>query len=250
MIPYSDRRWSVAAFFVLSFLVKNIVLKKYSIIIAVTILVTFLESFSVIAQERADSTLLVTDGGNVFVVLDTTRVEAKDTVRVFTSSFVPDPAKATWYALVCPGLGQIYNRSYWKVPVLYGGIVTLGYLIVWNGRMYNDYRNAYHDMMDNDPNTHSYESLVSGYTSSDASWLQSTLKRKRDMYRRYRDMSIFGMAGLYLVSVVDAFVDAHLYDFTVSDDLSLRVEPVIRPYLNGQESMQPAVYGFQCSVTF
>lgn len=164
--------------------------------------------------------------------------------------FRPDPARATWYALVCPGLGQIYNRSYWKVPILYGGVATLSYLILWNGRMYNDYKNAYHDLMDTDPTTDSYAQLVPSSAAYGVEWMQGALKKRRDMYRRYRDLSIFGMAALYVVSVLDAFVDAHLYDFTVSDDLSLRVEPMVNPYGCGAVGTETAFCGFQCSVRF
>ncbi|HOU67340.1 MAG: DUF5683 domain-containing protein [Paludibacteraceae bacterium] len=229
-------------------------LKKYSIVV-VAFLMTFLGYYPVFGQESKDSTIVVTESGNTFLLTDSTKADSVvvTTVKgphVFKSSFAPDPTRATWYALVCPGLGQIYNRSYWKVPIVYGGMCTLAYLILWNGRMYNDYKNAYHDIADNDPNTNSYERLISGYTNSDMAWLSSTLMRKRDSYRRYRDLSIFGMAGLYVLSVVDAFVDAHLYDFTVSDDLSLRVEPVINPYLDGSDYKPTSVFGFQCSVSF
>ena len=163
-------------------------------------------------------------------------------------AFTPDPEKATWYALVCPGLGQIYNRSYWKVPILYGGIATFSYLIIWNGRMYNDYRNAYHDLMDNDPFTNSYEPIFANM-SADWSRMESTLKRKRDYYRRNRDMAIFGMAALYLVSVVDAFVDAQLYNFSVSEDLSFQVEPVINNFFL-KDAPGSNMLGLKCTINF
>ena len=165
--------------------------------------------------------------------------------------FKPDPKKATWYAIVCPGLGQIYNRSYWKLPVLYGGMLTFTYLISWNGRMYNEYHNAYHDILDNDPATESYLSLYPEYNGTQT-WLQNTLKTRTNNYRRSRDLSTFGMVALYLVSVIDAFVDAHLYDFTVSDDLSMHWEPVINAngLGNSLEARQQSVVGFQCCLKF
>ncbi len=167
-------------------------------------------------------------------------------LNVDKSAFKPDPKRATWYAIVCPGLGQIYNRSYWKLPVLYGGALACTYLITWNGRMYNDYRNAYHDIIDSDPNTNSYMTLFPSYDGSQ-SWLPSTLKSKMNSYRRTRDMSVFAVVMLYMVSAVDAFVDAHLYDFTVSDDLSLRVEPIINSYSTDDRSRS---FGFRCNITF
>ncbi|MCQ2210489.1 MAG: DUF5683 domain-containing protein [Paludibacteraceae bacterium] len=165
--------------------------------------------------------------------------------------FKPDPKKATWYAIVCPGLGQIYNRSYWKLPILYGGILTFTYLIRWNGGMYNDYHNAYHDILDEDPTTDSYLSLVPEYDGSQT-WLQSTLKSKTTRYRRARDLSTFGLVAFYLVSVVDAFVDAHLYDFSVTDDLSMKVEPVFNTsgFGSSMEARQTSIVGVQCSFQF
>ncbi len=167
--------------------------------------------------------------------------------------FKPDPKRATWYALVCPGLGQIYNRSYWKLPILYGGILTFTYFLGWNNRMYNEYHNAYRDILDNDPTTKSYENLINNSYNGTQSWLQQTLKSKTNRYRRYRDLSTFGLVALYMVSVVDAFVDAHLYDFTVTDDLSMKVEPVINLYgmegVTGQTE-QRAMVGLQCSFRF
>lgn len=169
-------------------------------------------------------------------------------ITIPQEAFKPDPRRATWYAIVCPGLGQIYNRSYWKLPILYGGVLTCTYLISWNGRMYNDYRNAYHDIIDSDPNTESYLSLFPTYDGTQ-SWLPNTLHTKMNNYRRTRDMSVFVVVLLYMVSAVDAFVDAHLYDFTVSEDLSLRVEPIINSYSLDNVNKEKA-FGFQCSITF
>lgn len=169
-------------------------------------------------------------------------------LKIRKEAFTPDPKRATWYAIVCPGLGQIYNRSYWKLPIVYGGVLACTYLITWNGRMYNDYRNAYHDIIDSDPNTNSYLSLFPSYDGSQ-SWLPNTLKTKTNTYRRNRDMSVFAMVLLYMVSAVDAFVDAHLYDFTVSEDLSLHIEPVINRF-QCDDIHKGNTFGMQCSITF
>ena len=88
----------------------------------------------------------------------------------------PNPNKAMWYSVLCPGLGQIYNRSYWKVPVIYGGAAVFGYLITWQGRMYNDYSNAYYDFMDNDPNTNSYDRLFKNIPGTNE-WKKNTLMK-------------------------------------------------------------------------
>jgi hypothetical protein len=173
-----------------------------------------------------------------------------DTLIIPASTFMPDPEKAVWYALICPGLGQIYNRSYWKVPILYGGIATLSYLIIWNGRMYNDYRNAFHDIMDNDPFTNSYEPIFYNMPNASLDWKQNTLRRKKDFYRRNRDLSIFGIIALYVASVVDAFVDAQLYNFTISEDLSFQVEPVINHFFDFRGAPNSNMLGFKCTINF
>ncbi len=230
-------------------------MKKYSIIFAIFFVFFFYAGQWAFGQEAGD-TLTSPDHIEMQVIDTTTTIILSDNILFADSliapipAFMPDPAKATWYALICPGLGQIYNRSYWKVPVLYGGIVTLTYLITWNGRMYNDYQNAYHDIMDNDPSTNSYESIFYNMSGADLSWKQNTLKRKRDFYRRNRDLSIFGMVALYVVSVVDAFVDAQLYNFSVSEDLSLQVEPVINNYFYSNDAPASNMLGFRCTINF
>ena len=160
----------------------------------------------------------------------------------------PNPNKAMWYSVLCPGLGQIYNRSYWKVPVIYGGAAVFGYLITWQGRMYNDYSNAYYDFMDNDPNTNSYDRLFKNIPGTNE-WKKNTLRKKRDSYRRYRDLCIFGVGLLYVLNVVDAFVDGHLYDFSVTNDLSFHVDPFIQPGYDNFGTSN-ATYGLQCSFNF
>jgi hypothetical protein len=176
----------------------------------------------------------------------------KEKIAPIENYWHPEPSRALWYSVLCPGLGQIYNRSYWKVPVIYGGGAVLGYLISWQGRMYNDYSNAYYDIMDNDPNTKSYETLFKNINGTEE-WKKNTLKKKRDNYRRNRDLCIFGIALVYVLNVVDAYVDAQLYDFSVTDDLSLHVTPVFNnPYLNEDKYgiNDPTVFGVQCSITF
>ena len=163
----------------------------------------------------------------------------------------PNPTRSLWYSVICPGLGQVYNRSYWKVPIIYGGGAVFAYLIQWQGRMYKEYSNAYYDFMDNDPNTNSYESIFRNINGTDE-WKAKTLKQKRDYYRRYRDMCVFGVSLLYVLNVLDAFVDGHLYDFNVSEDLSLHVEPVVN--IGGNTSYgvydTPSLLGVQCNIKF
>ncbi|MDR1592429.1 MAG: DUF5683 domain-containing protein [Prevotellaceae bacterium] len=139
--------------------------------------------------------------------------------------FKPDANKSVWYALLFPGLGQFYNRRYWKIPIVYGGFAGLAYGISWNGRYYNDYLQGYRDMADDDPDTKSYEKLLpKGYSGSDAT---SFLKQRQNSFRRSRDLAIIGAVAFYAITVIDAFVDAQLADFDISPDLSMRLAPSV-----------------------
>lgn len=142
----------------------------------------------------------------------------------------PDPRKAVWMSLLIPGGGQIYNHKYWKLPIVYGGFVGCIYALTWNQSTYKDYQNAYVDIMDNDPETKSYEDFLPPHYEIDSyttDWLKDVFKKRKDKYRRYRDLSIFAFAGMYIISAIDAYVDAELSHFDISSDLSLRVEPSI-----------------------
>ena len=163
--------------------------------------------------------------------------------------FKPNPTKAVIYSAIFPGLGQIYNRKYWKLPIVYGGFLGFSYAISWNGRYYTDYSNGYKDIMDDDPATDSWKNFLpygQNPETADQEWLKTVLKRRKDFYRRYRDLSIIGTVAMYALSMVDAYVDAQLFDFDMSQDLSFRVEPVIikkTDYLANS-------FGIQCSFHF
>ena len=143
--------------------------------------------------------------------------------------FTPDPIRSMWLALVLPGAGQIYNRKYWKLPIIYGGFLGCAYALTWNNQMLRDYSQAYIDIMDDDPNTKSYENMLPmGYSiEGKESKFKQIFKNKKDHFRKYRDMSIFAFAGVYLISVVDAYVDAELSTFDISPDLSFHFEPAV-----------------------
>ncbi|MCQ2069334.1 MAG: DUF5683 domain-containing protein [Bacteroidaceae bacterium] len=146
------------------------------------------------------------------------------------TAWEPEPRIAVWLSLLVPGGGQIYNRKLWKLPIVYGGYVGCIYALTWNQSTYMDYQNAYVDIMDDDPNTKSYEDFLPPHYEIDTSmedWLKDVFKQRKNKYRRYRDMSIFAFAGMYIVAAIDAYVDAELSHFDISPDLSLRVEPNI-----------------------
>ena len=169
-------------------------------------------------------------------------------------AFVPKPTKALWLSLVLPGAGQIYNRKYWKLPIIYGGFLGCTYSLTWNQMMYRDYSQAYLDIMDDDPNTKSYlDMLPPRYDiTGREDQFKKIFKRKKDFYRRYRDLSAFCFIGVYLLSVVDAYVDAQLSEFDISPDLSMKVEPAVigTPKLMGGTTSGRAAYGVGCSLRF
>lgn len=165
----------------------------------------------------------------------------------------PNAKRAMWLAIVIPGAGQIYNRKYWKLPIVYGGFLGCLYAISWNNQMYHDYSQAYMDIMDNDPNTQSYNQFLhlgNTITPENTERYQDLFKRRKDYYRRYRDLSVFILIGVYALSVIDAYVDASLSEFDISKDLSLTVQPVV---MNNRSSVNPlksSSLGVQCSFTF
>ncbi len=160
------------------------------------------------------------------------KLEEEYRVDTYFENFNPTPAKAVWMAALLPGGGQIYNRKYWKLPIVYGGFLGLIYGYNWNQRYYKTYQNAYRDLMTNSPNA-SYLQFMPGktlkdkqaYANSHGSYLEKTFTRKRNTYRNWRDYCVVGMLGVYLVSIVDAYVDAALYHFDVSPELDAYNNP-------------------------
>ena len=169
------------------------------------------------------------------------------------ASWRPDAKRAMWLAIVIPGAGQIYNRKFWKLPIVYGGFLGCLYAIRWNNQMLKDYSQAYMDIMDNDPNTQSYNQFLhlgNTITPENTERYQDLFRRRKDFYRRYRDLSIFCLIGVYALSVIDAYVDASLSEFDISRDLSLRVQPAV---INNGSSANPLTsssFGVQCSLNF
>ncbi len=150
-------------------------------------------------------------------------------------SWKPVPTRAVWLGALFPGLGQIYNRAYWKLPIVYGGLMGCAYAISWNSNRYLAYKQAYIDItmdetLSTDP-TRSYNAILKeGYTIATMggrSAYTQTLRNNVNIYHRYRDIGIVVAVLVYALSVVDAFVDAQLFDFDISPDLSMHVEPGI-----------------------
>jgi len=131
------------------------------------------------------------------------------------------PTKATIMSLCLPGLGQIYNKKYWKVPVIYAGIGIFTYLIVFNTDYYLTYKSAYIESFNGD-STGNYSDIVKKYP-------KESILSAREYYRRNLEITIIFTAIWYILNIVDAAVDAHLFTFDIKNDLSLRIEPALIP---------------------
>lgn len=180
-------------------------------------------------------------------------IEIKQAVQRFPVDTVPEkidsikkhsPRRAALYSAVVPGLGQIYNKQYWKTPIVYAGGAVAGYLIYYNYNVYANLRKAFRYRRDNDSTTSNetftvktigspLEVNLENFTDGEVLELQST-------YRRDLDLSVLLAFGIYAINIVDAVVYAHLYDFDVSDDLTLRVQPDFR-YAKHNRTVTPAV---------
>ena len=161
----------------------------------------------------------------------------------------PDAVKAVWLGAIAPGAGQIYNGSYWKLPIVYGAFMGCGYAISTMQNGYTDYKTAYLDLYNDvqagtvteDPTKSYIAILPDGYTLSNVggsgTWM-NTLKNRQSIYRRYRDYSILATVVVYALSLIDAYVDAQLFDFDISPNLTLNVEPQIYYDLQHQQSAE------------
>lgn len=145
---------------------------------------------------------------------------------------IHSPHKATIYSALIPGLGQIYNKKYWKLPIIYGLTGVFIYAFDFNNDNYNKYKNAYADITSGKIET------FQGFTEYQVSYL-------KDAYRRNRDLNVIVLAGIYLLNIVDATVDAHLFNYDISEDLSLNVQPAVNKTFNNQSTV-----GISCSFSF
>jgi hypothetical protein len=167
---------------------------------------------------------LITQNG--FAQLMSDSLKTKDTVKTiaFTDTTKKVPAKyhspklAASLSAILPGTGQIYNKKYWKLPIIYVGFAGLAYSFQFNQSRYVKYRDALKYRLDNDAST--TDPYIDVYTDEDLTTLFQ-------YYHRYRDLTVIGGAVLYLLNIVDAAVDAHLFTFNVSDDLSLNLHPTL-----------------------
>lgn len=170
----------------------------------------------------------VKDGDTTIVIPSKTQVTGTDSLAKVKARADTvkkhSPKKATIYSAILPGLGQIYNRKWWKVPILYAGFAGVGYAIGFNQKYYLDFRQALKDRIDDDPNT--IDPYVNKYSAANLDELQQ-------YYRKNRDLSYIILGAVYVLNIIDANVDAHLFDFDVSNDLSMNIKPAAIPTYAG-----------------
>jgi hypothetical protein len=135
--------------------------------------------------------------------------------------FSPDPLKSAMFSAVLPGMGQIYNRKYWKVPIVYAGFATLTWYSMFTHGEFIRYRNAFDYRTDGNPET------IDEF-AADLRYTPDVLTRFKDYYRRQRDRTYIWTALFYALTIIDATVDAHLFEFDVGEDLGVRVGPTLQ----------------------
>jgi hypothetical protein len=188
------------------------------------------------------ATIRSTGFGQVELTADTTISKIPE-IQDDSVYYKHSPRKATIYAMVFPGLGQAYNKKYWKIPIVYAGFGTLIYFINTNDKQYKDYRKAYLHSLINDalpedekePPINDYEKLYE----------TSFLLDAKNFYRRNRDLSYILTGVWYLLQMVDATVDAHLLTWDVGEDLSLNVQPMFNPYAIGNKPISGLTFSLR-----
>lgn len=187
--------------------------------------------------------------GQVYYTPDTTSTSEADYKYYIDMNKLPDARKAVWLGVIIPGAGQFYNRSYWKLPIVYGAFMGCGYAISQMQNRYSGYKTAYLDLYNDvqagtvteDASKTYIAVLPDGYTLSrvggESTWM-NTLKNQQNIYRRYRDYSILATVIVYALSLIDAYVDAQLFDYDISPDLTLNIEPQIYYDLQRQKSAE------------
>ena len=171
--------------------------------------------------------------GNIFAQSDSLSIQSKkniytqkDSINIYNSidnqkiTWNTDPlspAKAAFYSAIIPGLGQVYNKSYWKVPIVYGAIGTGVYFYIRNSNEYDRYRDAYKRRIDG----YRDDEFYGDPNNERPRYSDDALRRAQNFYRRNKEMSLLITIGLYALNIIEANVDAHLKQFNVDEHLSL-----------------------------
>lgn len=192
-----------------------------------TIFLLFFFSIPALAQEAEDSTA-------VFIGTDSNLLtDPQNVERIVYDTLEDRPNTAAFYSMALPGLGQAYNKSYWKIPLIYSGAVVIGYYINYNHQLFLQYRDGLYAIRDRDDRTQPFNPNLS----------ETTYERATSYWRRNRDLLMIAGLVLYLANIVDAHVDAHLALFNVDEDISMRFEPYF-----DQTAMLTNVYGISLKI--
>lgn len=203
--------------------------------------------YPTLSQSNAQVETTTFGNDTIYITRDTLYTDKKNLLPETTTqtdsidiAFKPDPWKSIWMGTVIPGFGQILNRKYWKLPIVYGGFLGCAYAISWNTSMFQTYRSAYRDKLIDKPGG-MHEQILHGRPAPPN--YESILQTRQDIYRRYRDLSFLALAAYYAITLIDAYVDAQLYDFDISPDLSLNIQPALIEQTQGYAQS----FGIQCS---
>lgn len=152
---------------------------------------------------------------------------------------IHSPRKAALMSAILPGLGQVYNKQYWKVPILYAGVATLTYFYINNNKSYQSYKTEYTHRMNNDS---------IGLNPTYTNYSTEGVLQLRDYYEHNYELTIIISAAVYMLNIIDASVYGHLFSFDVGSDLSLKLEPVIYNSFNSSNNAPSG--GFKLSLRF
>ena len=206
------------------------------------------EGADILFVESTDSTVQ-----SVMIIADS--LAMSNNIQIKVGKKKHNPTKAILYSAIFPGLGQMYNQKYWKLPLVYGSFVGCMYAVTWNNRNYSDYSQAYFQVMQENPMDYKeWQNFIMEPNLTEAAkeamaknpTFQNRLKSRKDYFRRYRDLSIFITVGAYFLWMIDAYVDAQLFDFDISQDLSMHIEPTI----SARTPYSSNAYGISCSIKF
>lgn len=189
-----------------------------------------IDTLQAVRPTLADTTLVLPE-----TQIDSTIILTGEPVQIDekADTIVPhSPHKAAVYSAILPGLGQAYNKKYWKIPLVYGGFAAFGYFIKYNHDIYQTSKLAYNHLTDGDPNTDSYMKLkdivhFNLENPTDVENLKRGLIRQQDYFRRNRDLLVILTVAFYGLNIIDASVDAHFFNWDISDDLTLNLKPTL-----------------------
>lgn len=203
--------------------------RKFFCVFSAIFIINF--SSDIKAQEVLDTVGIYADSR------DTLILESNEIIDIETERDTLEnrPNTAALYSAALPGLGQAYNKKYWKIPLIYGGGMVIGYFINFNHRLYKQYRDGLIAIKDQDDRTQPFDPSLS----------LEFYQNRTDYWRRNRDLVMIGALLFYVMNIIDAHVDAHLELFTIDDDISLNLEPNI-----SQTAMNTNLIGLSLKLKF